>query len=103
MNTIKKQISGLLLAASAAGVWAQDYPNRPVRILVPNAPGSSVDTMTRILSTKLGEALGNDPEARPALERSAELLRGLIRDGKYVEIAKDTLKQVEERLAKLKR
>jgi tripartite-type tricarboxylate transporter receptor subunit TctC len=36
----------------------QDYPSRPIRILVPNAPGSSVDTMTRILSSRLGEALG---------------------------------------------
>ncbi len=58
MNTTKKQLFGLLFAAAAFGAWAQDYPNRPVRILVPNAPGSSVDTMTRILSTRLGEALG---------------------------------------------
>ena len=58
MNTIKKQLFGLLFAAVALGAWAQDYPSRPVRILVPNAPGSSVDTMTRILSTRLGEALG---------------------------------------------
>ena len=58
MNTIKKQLFGLLFAATAIGAWAQDYPNRPIRILVPNAPGSSVDTMTRILSNRLGEALG---------------------------------------------
>ena len=58
MNTIKKQLFGLLFAAAAIGAWAQDYPNRPIRILVPNAPGSSVDTMTRILSNRLGEALG---------------------------------------------
>lgn len=48
--------AALLAVASVAG--AQDYPARPVRVLVPNAPGSSVDTMSRILSTKLGEALG---------------------------------------------
>jgi tripartite-type tricarboxylate transporter receptor subunit TctC len=45
----------VLLAGAASG---QDYPGRPVRILVPNAPGSSVDTMSRILSTRLGEVLG---------------------------------------------
>jgi tripartite-type tricarboxylate transporter receptor subunit TctC len=58
VNTIKKQLFGLLFAATAVGAWAQDYPNRPIRILVPNAPGSSVDTMTRIMSNRLGEALG---------------------------------------------
>jgi tripartite-type tricarboxylate transporter receptor subunit TctC len=57
VNTTKKQLFGLLFAAAALAAWAQDYPNRPVRILVPNAPGSSVDTMTRILSNRLGEAL----------------------------------------------
>jgi len=55
---LHKQIFVLLFAVFASGAWAQDYPNRPIRILVPNAPGSSVDTMTRILSTRLGEALG---------------------------------------------
>ena len=58
MNSLSRKILilGLAVAASAAG--AQDYPSRPVRIVVPNAPGSSVDTMTRILSSRLGEALG---------------------------------------------
>jgi len=36
----------------------RDYPSRPVRMVVPNAPGSSIDTMSRILATKLGETLG---------------------------------------------
>jgi tripartite-type tricarboxylate transporter receptor subunit TctC len=43
--------------ASAADT-ANDYPNRPVRMLVPNAPGSSVDTLSRIVASKLGEVLG---------------------------------------------
>jgi tripartite-type tricarboxylate transporter receptor subunit TctC len=43
--------------ASAADT-TKDYPNRPVRMLVPNAPGSSVDTLSRIVASKLGEVLG---------------------------------------------
>ena len=40
-------------------VLAQDaYPSRAVRMLVPNAPGSSIDTMSRIVAAKLGDALG---------------------------------------------
>ena len=58
MNTLLRNSVAAMLALAAAVALAQDYPNRAVRILVPNAPGSSVDTMTRILSTRLGEALG---------------------------------------------
>lgn len=34
------------------------YPDRPIRLMMPNAPGSANDTMGRILAAKLGEALG---------------------------------------------
>jgi tripartite-type tricarboxylate transporter receptor subunit TctC len=43
-------------AASSAG--AGKYPERPIRMIVPNAPGSSVDTLTRIVGTKLSEVIG---------------------------------------------
>ncbi len=45
-------------ARAAAADIARDYPNRPVRMLVPNAPGSSVDTLSRIIASKLSEVLG---------------------------------------------
>jgi tripartite-type tricarboxylate transporter receptor subunit TctC len=57
----KKLLSALcgLAAAFASAALAQDsYPNRAVRMLVPNAPGSSIDTMSRIVAAKLGDALG---------------------------------------------
>src|SRR5712691_9157916 len=49
-----------LAAALATAALAQDsgYPSRAVRMLVPNAPGSSIDTMSRIVAAKLGDALG---------------------------------------------
>jgi tripartite-type tricarboxylate transporter receptor subunit TctC len=47
-----------VIAALALPVQSQEYPIRPVRLLVPNAPGSSVDTMSRIVAGRLGEALG---------------------------------------------
>ena len=37
---------------------AADYPSRPIRLVMPNAPGSSADTMGRIAAIRLGEALG---------------------------------------------
>jgi tripartite-type tricarboxylate transporter receptor subunit TctC len=58
IKTIATQFLGLSAVLFALAAWGQDYPSRAVRILVPNAPGSSVDTMTRILTSRLGEALG---------------------------------------------
>lgn len=46
------------LAIVSASALAQDYPARAVKLLVPNAPGSSIDTMSRIVSARLGDALG---------------------------------------------
>ena len=50
---------GLALSLLLAGAaLAQEYPTRPIRVLVPFAPGGVVDTSTRILTTKLTERLG---------------------------------------------
>jgi len=46
----------MLFAGFAA--QAQDYPSKPIRILVPFAPGGAVDTSTRILTQKMTERLG---------------------------------------------
>lgn len=52
----------LALAAVAAPTAAQeaakDYPTRPIRLIVPNAPGSAVDTLSRIVGNKMGEVIG---------------------------------------------
>src|SRR5436853_5410470 len=45
-------------AHAAFAADPKDYPNRPVRLMVPNAPGSSVDTLSRIVATSLSEVLG---------------------------------------------
>jgi tripartite-type tricarboxylate transporter receptor subunit TctC len=45
-------------AAAEAAAADAAYPNRPIRMLVPNAPGSAVDTLSRIVSSKLNDAIG---------------------------------------------
>jgi tripartite-type tricarboxylate transporter receptor subunit TctC len=49
--------SSVALGGSAPDV-ARNYPERPIRLIMPNAPGSSTDTMGRIAAAKLGELLG---------------------------------------------
>jgi tripartite-type tricarboxylate transporter receptor subunit TctC len=40
-------------------VWAADsFPSKPLRVIVPNGPGSSVDTLTRIVTNRMAEVLG---------------------------------------------
>ncbi len=47
-----------LLSLSASVALAQNYPTKPVRIIVPTAPGGFTDVVARILSQKLTMALG---------------------------------------------
>ena len=59
---IRSLVIGSALVLNA-GAWAQssalqDYPNRPIRMIVPQAPGSGVDLMTRIVAQKLTESFG---------------------------------------------
>jgi tripartite-type tricarboxylate transporter receptor subunit TctC len=45
-------------AVAATADPAANYPNRPIRLMVPNAPGASVDTLSRIVATSLSDVLG---------------------------------------------
>jgi tripartite-type tricarboxylate transporter receptor subunit TctC len=46
-----------MLATCGLCASAQDYPTRPVRIIVPVPPGGANDTLTRIIAPKLSESL----------------------------------------------
>jgi tripartite-type tricarboxylate transporter receptor subunit TctC len=49
-----------LLCSLPATSWAQagSWPNKPLKIIVPNAPGGTSDILARLLTKPLGDALG---------------------------------------------
>jgi tripartite-type tricarboxylate transporter receptor subunit TctC len=57
---IRALTAGFLVVflAVAAGAFGQEYPNKPIRVIVPYAPGGVVDTTTRIVTNKITERLG---------------------------------------------
>lgn len=57
-TTFGKLCLGTLLALSAGAVLAQAYPSKPVRLIVPFAPGGFTDVVARILGQKLTTAMG---------------------------------------------
>ena len=60
-----------LTSACAADASAQSYPVRPVRVIVPLAPGGGNDTLARFMAKPLSEALGQQHRGqRPAAVRA---------------------------------
>ena len=48
----------ILLACGFATGAAAEYPDKPIRLIVPQAPGSATDTVARILGAELGKEIG---------------------------------------------
>lgn len=57
-------------AVSATATWAQNFPNKPVRILVGFTPGGGTDALARMLGAKLNERWGQSVlvENRPGAD-----------------------------------
>ncbi len=58
MKRFIRHATAAVAATIALGAQAQGYPTRPVKIVVPFAPGGFTDVVARILQTQLGPALG---------------------------------------------
>ncbi|GMU73732.1 MAG: tripartite tricarboxylate transporter substrate binding protein [Betaproteobacteria bacterium PRO3] len=58
MRAIIPLLATIVLAPAPAPVSAQEYPSRPIRVLVGSTAGSGIDVGVRILADKLRDALG---------------------------------------------
>ena len=79
-----------LALTACGGAWAQSYPAKPIRFIVPFPPGGSADILARAIGQKAGEGLGqslvveNRPGAGTAI--GAEALAKSPADGYAVMI-----------------
>jgi len=64
---MKTFVACILLALGLAPALAQNYPTKPIRVVIAQAPGSATDVISRVVGNRLSEALGQPivVEARP--------------------------------------
>jgi tripartite-type tricarboxylate transporter receptor subunit TctC len=81
----QRQLLALLVAMHLPLAWAQAWPTKPIKIIVPSAAGSAPDIMTRLLGVELQKRLGqsvvaeNKPGAGGAL--GADMVAKAAPDG----------------------
>jgi tripartite-type tricarboxylate transporter receptor subunit TctC len=66
-NISQVALAGLFLALTTAGAAAQNYPERPIKLVMPYAPGGIVDFVGRKVAQHLADAIGQPvvPENHP--------------------------------------
>ena len=60
MTAVCRILCIAVLVAAPTAVFAQDYPNRPIRIIVAFPPGASTDIVARLVGQRLTEAWGQN-------------------------------------------
>ncbi|MGQ0752587.1 MAG: tripartite tricarboxylate transporter substrate binding protein [Betaproteobacteria bacterium] len=60
MRSTRALLIALLAMAAAGSAYAQHYPNRPVRLVVPFPPGGNVDVFSRVLFREVEKEMGTN-------------------------------------------
>ena len=87
-------VLGFCIVAGVAQAADPAYPTRPVRLIVPFAPGGGVDATARIIAPKLSESMGQnwvvDNRTGAAGNLASEIVARASPDGHTVLLALDT-------------
>ena len=69
-SLLRGLLAGTGLAAIASPVRAQDFPNKPIRIVAPFGPGTATDTVARVIANEMGRLTGQSVviENKPGAE-----------------------------------
>ena len=58
INALRRIAMVGMLATLASGAWAQSYPTKPIRLVVPFPPGGATDILARAVAVKLTDTWG---------------------------------------------
>ena len=79
LRTVSLALTALAVVLAQPGRSFAEYPERPIRLLVPFPAGGAVDIVTRVMAAKMSEDLGKTfvIEMNPSAERSVATITDL--------------------------
>jgi tripartite-type tricarboxylate transporter receptor subunit TctC len=83
-RTMKLLVAAALALAAAGGAHAQEWPTRPIHVIVGAGPGGGTDIITRIIAAPLSDLLG-----QPVVVENKQGAANLVAAGSLVKAPKD--------------